>query len=251
MMVDDFGNTGDFGGRLPGDADGGNLLHAKNLFAALDSDPTAARMLHDAAKSVGDTYLDQTAAAIQDGHGHAEQHMAALGRLHAVMDVGRAAEYNDHQVDQYVHDKVDFDEKQQKLTFWGDFLGQVPIVEHAADFLKDGAVIGMGDGPQQQPTILSEFRGTDPAKYALLQNLYHRGVGDTSALAPLFSGQVLAAHQAFHDQQQGATWEAMRDYLNDNHWAIDRNDLVAKYGETYSITMHNGQPGVEQSRPNP
>jgi len=253
MMGDDFGNTGDFGGRLDGGGAADNLLHAKYLFAALDSDPTAAGILHDAANSVGGTYLDQTAAAIQDGQGHAEQHMAALGRLHAVMDVGKAYEYNDHQVDQFVHDKVKYDQRQQLTTFFGNALGQVPVVGGAADFVKDGALIALGSGPEQQAAIMSELRGSDPVKYALLQNLDGRGLGDPAQLAPLLDpdnpGQFRSPTAAFADGQSGATWEQMRYYLNSNQWAIDPNDLLGMYAENYSNNMHNGQPGLQQTGP--
>jgi hypothetical protein len=253
MVGDPLGNTGDFGGRLDGDAAGDNQLHAKLVFAALDSDPTAAGILHDAANRVGDTYLDQTAQAIQDGHGYAEQHMAALGRLHAVMDVGKATAYNDLQVDKYVADKSTYDTKQNWIAFWGDVAGQVPFLEHGADFLKDG-LLSAQTAPEQLATITSEARGTDPAMYGLMQDLYHRGVGDTSALTRLLDpnnpGQFLPPDQAFLDSQQGKTWEAMRQYHQQNPWAIDPNDLLSRYAETYSKGLHNGLPGRDQTRPN-
>jgi hypothetical protein len=253
MVGDPLGNTGDFGGRLDGDAAGDNQLHAKLVFAALDSDPAAAGILHDAASKVGDTYLDQTAAAIQDGHGYAEQHMAALGRLHAVMDVGKATAYNDLQVDKYVADKASYDTKKDWITFWGDVAGQVPVVEHGADVIKDGLLSGLGDGPEKLAAITSEQRGTDPVMYGLMQDLYNRGVGDTSALTPLLDpnnpGQFLPPDQAFVDTQQGKTWEAMRAYHQQNPWAIDPNDLLSRYAETYSKGLHNGLPGLEQTRP--
>jgi hypothetical protein len=254
MVGDPLGNTGDFGGRLDGDAAGDNQLHSKLVFAALDSDPTAAGILHDAASKVGDTYIHQTAQAIQDGHGYAEQHMAALGRLHAVMDVGKATAYNDLQVDKYVADKASYDTKKDWITFWGDVAGQVPVVEHGADVIKDGLLSGLGDGPEKLAAITSEQRGTDPVMYGLMQDLYNRGVGDTSALTPLLDpnhpGQFLPPDQAFLDSQQGKTWEAMRQYHQQNPWAIDPNDLLSRYAETYSKGLHNGLPGLDQTRPN-
>jgi hypothetical protein len=252
MVGDPLGDTGDFGKVLTGDEDNDNYLHVKNLFAALDGDPTAANTLHQAADQAGRQFLDRTAGAMDTGDGLAEQHMAALGRLHAAMDVGMATDLNDLRIDHYVGDKAKFDSAKNWANFWPDLIAKVPGGDAVADPLKDLLAAGLGDGPQQPTGLTSQERGNNVALYGLMQSLYDQNVGDTSELGKLVdpdsSGEFLSPHDAL-GEHFGTTLEAMRKYMTGNTFGIDPNWLLSQYGQAYHSGMTNGRPGVDQTTP--
>ncbi|CAN5500883.1 hypothetical protein BH09ACT8_BH09ACT8_15870 [soil metagenome] len=219
----------------------GSMPETKNLFAVLNSDPTASGYINKAAEDYTKLWQHELSQTIADAGGDPTKidwkDATKIGEMYGVRDHANLVEVNDRIHDGNAAAQAAWERKKSWIDGLDGIGSSVPVAgQYASTAAYALDQMFVGESPTDLPFQQGVPRASLPMQYAIAAELYNSGVGNTGQLGQYASPDG-AGLQQYSDI---VNTDAARNLENDVQAYLDSADfgdldpLWTKYNEGYN-----------------